>query len=109
MNNMALFLNENYNPPKFYEPLKHTDVIVSNVVNLKANSTNPVLTRQSYNNKRNLSDRLEDYFDEYRKAVVTSSEVTYIKQRPKSSYRVFFDRTSRFFDIFFRYNRYMFY
>lgn len=27
MNNMALFLNENYNPPKFYEPLKHTETI----------------------------------------------------------------------------------
>lgn len=58
------------------------DVIVSNVVNLKANSTNPVLTRQSYNNKRNLSDRLEDYFNEYRKAIVTSSEVTF-NVRPK--------------------------
>lgn len=58
------------------------DVIVSNVVNLKANSTNPVLTRQSYNDKRNLSDRLEDYFTEYRKAVVTSSEITF-NVRPK--------------------------
>lgn len=58
------------------------DVIVSNVINLKTNSTNPVLTRQSYNDKRNLSDRLEDYFDEYRKAVITSSEVCF-NIRPK--------------------------
>lgn len=58
------------------------DVVVSNVVNLKANSTNPVLTRSSYNDKRNLSERLEEYFDEYRKAVVTSSEVIF-NVRPK--------------------------
>jgi len=58
------------------------DVIVSNVVNLKANSTNPVLTRESYNDKRNLSDRLAEYFDEYRKCIVTSSEVTF-NVRPK--------------------------
>ena len=58
------------------------DVVVSNVINLKANSTNPVLTRSSYNNKRNLSERLEEYFDEYRKAIVTSSEVTF-NVRPK--------------------------
>lgn len=58
------------------------DVCVAVVHNLKANSTNPVFVRESYNDKRNLSDRLEEYFDEYRKAVVTSSEVTF-NVRPK--------------------------
>ena len=58
------------------------DVVVSSVANLKANSTNPIFTRSSYNDKRNLSDRLAEYFTEYRKAVVTSSEVTF-NVRPK--------------------------
>ena len=58
------------------------DVIVSSVANLKTGSTNPTFTRASYNDKRNLSDRLEEYFDEYRKAVVTSAEVTF-NVRPK--------------------------
>lgn len=58
------------------------DVIVSSIANLKTGSTNPTFTRSSYNDKRNLSDRLESYFDEYRKAVVTSAEVTF-NVRPK--------------------------
>lgn len=58
------------------------DVCVSVVNNLKTGSSDPVFTRQSYNEKRNLSERLEEYFDEYRKAVVTSSEII-LNVRPK--------------------------
>lgn len=58
------------------------DVCVAVVHNLKTGSDNPTFTRSSYNDKRNLSERLEEYFDEYRKAVVTSSEVTF-NVRPK--------------------------
>lgn len=49
---------------------------------LKAGSTDPLFSRHSYNDKRNLSDRLSDYFQEYRTCVVTSSEVTF-NVRPK--------------------------
>ena len=52
------------------------------VSGLKPGSTDPVFTPHSYNDKRNLSDRLEDYFNEYRSCVVTSSEVTF-NVRPK--------------------------
>lgn len=60
-------------------PTQGVAIVVSG---LKTGSTNPTFTNHSYNNKRNLSDRLEDYFDEYRSCVVTSSEVTF-NVRPK--------------------------
>jgi hypothetical protein len=45
-------------------------------------STDPQFTRESYQDDPNLSARLNEYFDEYRSAVVVSSEVTY-SIRPK--------------------------
>ena len=45
-------------------------------------STDPTFTRESYQDDPNLAGRLSEYFDEYRSAVVVSSEVTY-SIRPK--------------------------
>lgn len=45
-------------------------------------STDPSFTRESYQDDPNLAGRLSEYFDEYRSAVVVSSEVTY-SIRPK--------------------------
>lgn len=49
---------------------------------LKAGSTDPTFTRSSLDQNKNLQPRLQEYFDEYRSAVVTSSEVTF-SVRPK--------------------------
>jgi len=45
-------------------------------------STDPIFTRESYQDDPNLAGRLSEYFDEYRSCVVVSSEVTY-SVRPK--------------------------
>lgn len=58
------------------------DAINTVISNLKNGSSDPLFTRSSYNMQQNLSDRLEDYFEEYRTCVVTSSEVTF-NVRPK--------------------------
>lgn len=60
----------------------NADSINTVISNLKTGSSDPEFTRASYNNQKNLSDRLEDYFEEYRTCVVTSSEVTF-NVRPK--------------------------
>lgn len=59
-----------------------SDRVLTVVGSLKAGSTDPTYTRRSYNQKANLRDRLSEYFDEYRSAVVTSAEVTF-NIRPK--------------------------
>lgn len=55
-----------------------SDTIVSVVGNLKAGATDPTFIPHSYENKRNLSERLAPYFTIYRTAIVTSSEVTVV-------------------------------
>lgn len=60
-------------------PQEHNNIVVGN---LKTGSTDPIFQRSSYNDKLNLSDRLSEYFEEYRTCVVTSSEVTF-NVRPK--------------------------
>lgn len=59
-----------------------TQGIATVIGGLKAGSTDPVFTRHSYNDDKNLSHRLQEYFDEYRTCVVTSSEVSF-NIRPK--------------------------
>ena len=59
-----------------------SDRAVTVVGSIKTGSTDPTFTRSSYNQKANLRDRLSDYFDEYRSAIVTSAEVTF-NVRPK--------------------------
>ncbi|AJP36365.1 putative capsid protein [Avon-Heathcote Estuary associated circular virus 6] len=54
------------------------DTIVSVVGNLKTGATDPTFIPHSYENKRNLSDRLAEYFSIYRTAIVTSAEVTVV-------------------------------
>lgn len=56
--------------------------IVGVVGSIKTNSEDPVFTRASYDDAKNLAPRLSDYYDEYRSAVVTSSEVQF-SIRPK--------------------------
>ena len=45
---------------------------------LKAGSTDALARHHSYQNDRNLSQRLEDYFTKYRSCIVTSSNVTVV-------------------------------
>ena len=52
--------------------------IVTLIHNIKSGSTDATALHHSYNNKRNLSDRLEDYFTLYRSCIVTSSNVTVV-------------------------------
>lgn len=52
------------------------DTIVTVLTNLKPGSTDPSVVHHSYNNKRNLADRLAEYFQIYRTCIVTSAEVT---------------------------------
>lgn len=54
------------------------DTIVSVLQNTKPGSTDPTVVHHSYNNERNLADRLSHYFELYRTAIVTSSEVTVV-------------------------------
>lgn len=56
--------------------------IVGVVGSIKTGSSDPTFTRHSYEDNKNLQPRLQEYFDEYRSAVVTSSEVTFLV-RPK--------------------------
>lgn len=49
--------------------------IVTVIANQKTGSTDPTALHHSYNNKRNLVDRLQDYLNTYRTVVVTSAEV----------------------------------
>lgn len=56
--------------------------IIGVVGSIKTGSTNPVFTRKSLDQNKNLQPRLQDYYDEYRSAIVTSSEVT-LSIRPK--------------------------
>lgn len=51
--------------------------IVGVLGSLKSGSTDPTFTRHSLNSNKNLQPRLQEYFDEYESAVVTSSEVTF--------------------------------
>ena len=59
-----------------------SDRVCTVVGSIKNGSTDPTFTRRSYNQKANLRDRLSEYFDEYRSAVVTSAEVVF-NVRPK--------------------------
>lgn len=61
-------------------PFKQT--IMQVVGGLKTGSIDPLFTRDSYDTKYNLSDRLEDYAKEYRSCIVTESTVTF-NVRPK--------------------------
>lgn len=54
------------------------DKIVAVLANQKPGATDPTAFHHSYNNKRNLSDRLQEYFTIYRNCIVTSSEVTVV-------------------------------
>lgn len=56
--------------------------IVGVVGSIKSGSTDPTFTRASYEDAKNLAPRLQDYYDEYRSAIVTSSEVVF-SIRPK--------------------------
>lgn len=56
--------------------------IVGVVGSIKTGSTDPVFTRASLDQAKNLAPRLSEYYDEYRSAVVTSSEVSF-SIRPK--------------------------
>lgn len=56
--------------------------IIGVVGSIKTGSTDPTFTRASYDDAKNLAPRLSDYYDEYRSAIVTSSEVIF-SIRPK--------------------------
>jgi hypothetical protein len=56
--------------------------IIGVVGSLKSGSTNPIFSRSSLDQNKNLQPRLQEYYDEYRSAIVTSSEVT-VSIRPK--------------------------
>lgn len=56
--------------------------IIGVVGTLKQGSINPTFSRQSLDQNKNLQPRLQEYYDEYRSAIVTSSDVT-ISIRPK--------------------------
>lgn len=58
------------------------DVIMQVVGALKNGAIDPVFTRDSYDGKYNLTDRLEEYAREYRSCIVTKSKVTF-NVRPK--------------------------
>jgi hypothetical protein len=56
--------------------------IIGVVGSIKTGSSDPTFTRQSLDQNKNLQPRLQEYYDEYRSAIVTSSEVT-LSIRPK--------------------------
>lgn len=67
------------------QPSRNINVIISKLQQDPPGtgiSTDPAFTRSSYEDQSNLSSRLTEYFDEYRSAIVVSSEVTY-SVRPK--------------------------
>lgn len=64
-------------------PDPHNDDVIMQVVGgLKTGCIEPTFTRDSYDGKYNLTDRLESYAREYRSCIVTKSKVTF-NVRPK--------------------------
>lgn len=55
-----------------------SDKIAVVLHNLKSGSSDPVFNSYSYDNDQNLSSRLQEYFNLYRSAVVTSAEATVV-------------------------------